>query len=120
MTNKALQYFLDLKANGATDAEAKAQTEALTSVLEGVATKEDLKIVREDLLATKTELIAKLATKEELTNLGIRTDSKFDLVRKDILNLEDRIDINHRWIMAFLIANFVAFATLIITNAMRV
>jgi len=28
MTNKALQYFLDLKANGATDAEAKAQTEA--------------------------------------------------------------------------------------------
>ena len=113
MTNKALQYFLDLKANGATDAEAKAQTEALTSVLEGVATKEDLKIVREDLLATKTELIAKLATKEELTNLGIRTDAKFDLIKKDLENvtsknefnlLKESIDINHRWTMALLIA----------------
>ena len=108
MTNKALQYFLDLKANGATDAEAKAQTEALTSVLEGVATKEDLKIVREDLLATKTELITKLATKDEIKDL-----------KAEIALVNDRIDINHRWIMAFLIANFVAFATLILTNVMR-
>ena len=108
MTNKALQYFLDLKANGATDADAKAQTEALTSVLEGVATKEDLKIVREDLLATKTELITKLATKDEIKDL-----------KAEIALVNDRIDINHRWIMAFLIANFVAFATLILTNVMR-
>ena len=98
MTNKALQYFLDLKANGATDAEAKAQTEALTSVLEGVATKEDLQ---------------SLATKEDLTNLGIRTDAKFDLIKKDLENvtsknefnlLKESIDINHRWTMALLIA----------------
>ena len=93
MTNKALQYFLDLKANGATDAEAKAQTEALTSVLEGVATKEDL---------------LKLATKDEIKDL-----------KAEIALVNDRIDINHRWIMAFLIANFVAFATLILTNVMR-
>jgi hypothetical protein len=70
--------------------------------------------------------ISHLATKEYLQHLETRTDSKFDLVRKDIANLETRIDskfdlarqdlkteigllrsemsINHRWIMAFLIA----------------
>ena len=119
MTNKALQYFLDLKANGATDADAKAQTEALTSVLEGVATKEDLKIVREDLLATKTELITKLATKDEIKDLKLATKDEIKDLKAEIALVNDRIDINHRWIMAFLIANFVAFATLILTNVMR-
>ena len=52
--------------------------------------------------------ISHLVTKENLQHLETRTDSKFDLVRKDLKTeiglVRSEMDINHRWIMAFLIA----------------
>ena len=52
--------------------------------------------------------ISHLVTKENLQHLETRTDSKFDLLRKDLKTeiglVRSEMDINHRWIMAFLIA----------------
>lgn len=52
--------------------------------------------------------ISHLATKEYLQHLETRTDSKFDLARQDLKTeiglLRSEMSINHRWIMAFLIA----------------
>ena len=52
--------------------------------------------------------ISHLVTKENLQHLETRTDSKFDLARQDLKTeiglLRSEISINHRWIMAFLIA----------------
>ena len=52
--------------------------------------------------------ISHLATKEYLQHLETRIDSKFDLARQDLKTeiglLRSEMSINHRWIMAFLIA----------------
>jgi len=119
-TSNALVYYHELVKAGIPDEQAFNQAMAFDNAISHLATKEYLQH-----LETRTDSKFDLVRKD-IANLETRTDSKFDLVRKDIANLETRIDskfdlarqdlkteigllrsemsINHRWIMAFLIA----------------
>jgi hypothetical protein len=137
-TSNALVYYHELVKAGIPDEQAFNQAMAFDNAISHLATKEYLQhletrtdskfdLVRKDIanLETRTDFKFDLA-RQDIANLETRTDSKFDLARQDIANLETRTDskfdlarqdlkteigllrsemsINHRWIMAFLIA----------------
>jgi hypothetical protein len=119
-TSNALVYYHELVKAGIPDEQAFNQAMAFDNAISHLATKEYLQH-----LETRTDSKFDLA-RQDIANLETRTDSKFDLARQDIANLETRTDskfdlarqdlkteigllrsemsINHRWIMAFLIA----------------
>ena len=119
-TSNALVYYHELVKAGIPDEQAFNQAMAFDNAISHLATKEYLQhletrtdskfdLVRKDIanLETRTDFKFDLA-RQEIANLETRTDSKFDLARQDLKTeiglLRSEMSINHRWIMAFLIA----------------
>jgi len=119
-TSNALVYYHELVKAGIPDEQAFNQAMAFDNAISHLATKEYLQhletrtdskfdLVRKDIanLETRTDSKFDLA-RQDIANLETRTDSKFDLARQDLKTeiglLRSEMSINHRWIMAFLIA----------------
>jgi hypothetical protein len=119
-TSNALVYYHELVKAGIPDEQAFNQAMAFDNAISHLATKEYLQhletrtdskfdLVRKDIanLETRTDFKFDLA-RQDIANLETRTDSKFDLARQDLKTeiglLRSEMSINHRWIMAFLIA----------------
>lgn len=62
-TVNTLQHFLDLKAGGIPDEQAKTQAFALNKALYGFATKEDLKMLEKDLHKDMQQLEQRIVDK---------------------------------------------------------
>jgi ribosomal protein L29 len=119
-TSNALVYYHELVKAGIPDEQAFNQAMAFDNAISHLATKEYLQhletrtdskfdLVRKDIANLETRIDSKFdLVKKDIANLETRTDSKFDLARQDLKTeiglLRSEMSINHRWIMAFLIA----------------
>jgi hypothetical protein len=119
-TSNALVYYHELVKAGIPDEQAFNQAMAFDNAISHLATKEYLQhletrtdskfdLVRKDIANLETRIDSKFdLARQDIANLETRTDSKFDLARQDLKTeiglLRSEMSINHRWIMAFLIA----------------